>query len=135
MAVDTEQHGSHTQLPEGGEHAEHPSDRQYIVVALGLAVLTAIEVALYYFEFDNVNVNNGVLGVLALIKFVVVIAYFMHLRFDNRVLRRFFVAGFLLAIFVYIATLSTFHVFTRPPGSQGPDGFGDGAPSQPASRE
>jgi len=128
LAVDTEQHGTQTQLPEGGEHAAHPSDRQYVFVALGLAVLTAIEVGLYYFEFDNVNVNNAVLGVLALIKFVVVIAYFMHLKFDNRVLRRFFVAGFILAILLYIAVLSTFHVFTRSPGSDGPDGFGDGSP-------
>jgi len=50
---------------------------------------------------------------MALVKFSVVVLWFMHLRFDSRLFRRLFVAGFILAMFCYISVLSTFHVWTR----------------------
>jgi len=34
----------------------------------------------------------------------------MHLRFDNRILRRLFVAGLILALIVYTLVLFMFHV-------------------------
>jgi hypothetical protein len=39
-----------------------------------------------------------------------VAAYFMHLRFDGRLLRRLFVTGIILAISVYTIFLLTLHV-------------------------
>jgi hypothetical protein len=45
------------------------------------------------------------------IKFVAVVAFFMHLRFDNKILRRFFITGFVLATLVYIAYMLTLGVF------------------------
>ena len=86
---------------------EHPSDAQYIKIALILAVVTAVEVALYYWSLPGAS-NNVALLVLALIKFVMVVGYFMHLKFDNPILRRVFTFGFLLAFIVYAAALSTF---------------------------
>ena len=44
-------------------------------------------------------------------KFAIVALYFMHLKFDNKLLRRLFVTGFVLAIFCYVVYLSTLHVF------------------------
>ena len=49
--------------------------------------------------------------VLAATKFAMVAAFFMHLRFDNRVLRRLFLTGIILAIIVYIVVLFMFGVF------------------------
>jgi cytochrome c oxidase subunit 4 len=96
-----------------GEHdAHHPTERQYIVVAAVLAVLTAVEVALYYAKSLNDDALVGMLGILAIAKFVIVVLYFMHLKFDSPVFRRFFVTGIVLAIGVYIVVLSTFHVFS-----------------------
>jgi cytochrome c oxidase subunit IV len=92
------------------EH-EHPSDGQYVKIALILAAVTLIEVLLYYWSIPDERANNAALLVLALIKFVMVAAFFMHLRFDNRLLRRLFIAGFILAIFCYIAYLLTMGVF------------------------
>jgi cytochrome c oxidase subunit 4 len=92
-----------------GEHA-HPDEAQYVKIALVLAVVTAIEVGLYYTDF-GVNLTNGLLLVLAAIKFAMVAAYFMHLKFDNPILRRLFVGGLVLAATVYIAALLTFGVF------------------------
>lgn len=93
----------------GDDHVEHPSEALYVKIALILAALTAIEVGLYYRELGALN--NLALLVLAGAKFVIVAAYFMHLKFDDRVLRRFFVGGFVLAVFCYVAYLSTMGVF------------------------
>jgi cytochrome c oxidase subunit IV len=95
---------SHTS---GGEH--HPSDATYIKVALFLAFITAIEVLLYYFELGEFN--NAALIILSTIKFIMVALFFMHLRFDSRILRRFFVTGIVLAFLVYIAYMLTLGVF------------------------
>ena len=94
-----------------GDHGAHPTEAKYIKIAVILAVVTAVEVALYYWSFSNEAANNAVLLVLAAIKFVIVAAYFMHLKFDNKLLRRLFITGFVLAAFCYIAYLLTLGVF------------------------
>jgi cytochrome c oxidase subunit IV len=93
------------------EH-EHPGEAIYIKVALFLGVLTAIEVALSYVKIGGSQVvTNGSLLLLAVIKFATVAAYFMHLKFDNPILRRLFVTGLITAILVYMAYLITLGVF------------------------
>jgi cytochrome c oxidase subunit IV len=95
------------------EHG-HPSDLQFIWIAIALAVLTAIEVALYYVEKDG-NISQGlnttVLLLLAAIKFIVVAGFFMHLRYDHPQFRRYFVGGGILAGFCYCAVLTAFGFF------------------------
>jgi cytochrome c oxidase subunit IV len=44
---------------------------------------------------------------MMIIKFGIVCAYFMHLRFDNPLFRRVFVFGLILAVVVYVAILLT----------------------------
>ena len=92
------------------EHGAHPTEAKYVKVALVLAVITAIEVGLYYTKFSEAA-TNAALIILAVIKFVMVAAYFMHLKFDNKLLRRLFVTGFVLAVSVYVAYLLTLGVF------------------------
>ena len=87
----------------------HPSDRFYIVVALILAVLTAMEVAASYIDLGGAFLP--ILFVLMAIKFFMVVSFFMHLRFDNKIFRNLFYSGFVLAIVVYVAALATFQVF------------------------
>jgi cytochrome c oxidase subunit IV len=93
------------------EHA-HPSEKQYFVVAGILAVLTAIEVGLYYIEDLSDNALVAMLGVLAITKFVMVVLYFMHLKFDSAVFRRLFWTGLGLALAVYCAVLAAMHFFS-----------------------
>jgi cytochrome c oxidase subunit 4 len=95
------------------EDIEHPGPRQYVVVAVVLAVLTAIEVALFYMEFIPRPVATGSLIVLMILKFAIVALWFMHLRFDSRIYRRLFVTGIILAISVFLIVLLTFGVFSR----------------------
>jgi cytochrome c oxidase subunit IV len=87
------------------EHA-HPPDRKYVVIALWLGLLTAFEIALYYFPPGDAEIP--LLLILMVIKFFVVAAWFMHLKFDSRIFTRIFVAGLVLAVAVYIAVLLTF---------------------------
>jgi len=47
------------------------------------------------------------------IKFVMVVSYFMHLKFDNKLFSWLFYAGLFLAVGVYVTALSTFHFFLR----------------------
>ena len=90
------------------EHA-HPTPLKYIGVAAVLAVVTAIEVALSY-----IALADGLMVILlmtaALIKFVFVALYFMHLRFDNVILRRLFITGIILALAVYFVVLISMDV-------------------------
>jgi cytochrome c oxidase subunit 4 len=103
--------------PEAVEHepelAVHPGPRQYIVVAVVLAVLTALEVAVYYISSLPHPVLVALLTFLAFWKFVLVVLWFMHLRFDSRIFRRLFQTGLALALFVYGVVLVTFKVFFR----------------------
>jgi cytochrome c oxidase subunit IV len=95
-------------VPVGAEHA-HPGPVVYVRVAVVLAVVTAIEVALYYLGLPAGLLVALLLG-LASIKFSLVAAYFMHLKFDARLLRRVFLTGIILACAVYAVALFTLKV-------------------------
>ena len=97
----------------GPGHAGHPSDLQYIGIALVLGALTAIEVGLYYVKSLSSTANAILLLALAAIKFFVVAAFFMHLKFETRLFKRLFVGGGILAGFCYIGVLSAFGVFSN----------------------
>ena len=99
---------AHEETVHGAGHA-HPGDALYIYVALFLAVMTAIEVALYYVDIGGATIPT--LIVLMVIKFGAVAGWFMHLKFDSRLFRRLFVSGLVLAILVYLAFLSAMQFF------------------------
>ena len=93
-------------------HDHHPTPAQYWKIAAFLAVLTAIEVSL--FDIDHA-LELGVFNSLALIslsaiKFVVVVGWFMHVRFERPLISRFFTAGFILACALYLVVLSALGV-------------------------
>lgn len=92
------------------EHGDHPSDLFYLRIAIILGVFTAIEVALSYVGVSGLGLIIPLLAVMA-IKFAMVGMYFMHLKFDNRLLNRVFYSGLVLAVSVYVAALMTFRFF------------------------
>ena len=96
--------------PEAGEEYElehHPSPRQYVNIGILLAVITALEVAIYYVPALE-DLLVPFLIAFALVKFVLVASWFMHLRFDSRLFRRLFVSGIILAMVVFAVALVTF---------------------------
>ena len=105
-ADDPNPHGHHE---DGGVHQGY-SDGQYVVIALVLAVITAVEVAISYIDIGPLFLP--MLLLLMAIKFVVVIRLFMHLKFDSKLFSWMFFSGLALAVGVYIAMLAAFHFFT-----------------------
>jgi cytochrome c oxidase subunit IV len=97
-------------VAEEPELALHPGPRQYVKVAVVLALATAFEVGLYYLSLPHVLFATLLLF-FAVIKFSLVVLWFMHLRFDSRIFRRMFVTGLGLALTVYLIVLTIFGVF------------------------
>jgi cytochrome c oxidase subunit 4 len=93
------------------EH-HHPTPAQYWKIAVLLGVLTAIEVALYYvnLSYGLGSINAILLIVLATLKFVIVVAFYMHLRYEKATLSRFFTGGFVLAASLYTVVLAAMGV-------------------------
>ncbi|HZR00362.1 MAG TPA: cytochrome C oxidase subunit IV family protein [Chloroflexota bacterium] len=81
-----------TQMHEGS----HPSAQKYIVIAVILTILTAVEVAVYYVESLR-PILIPLLGILGLSKFVLVVGYYMHLKFDPKLFTWLFVGGLVTA--------------------------------------
>jgi cytochrome c oxidase subunit IV len=103
---DPDPHGHHA---DGGVHAGY-SDMQYVVVALILAAITAVEVAISYIDIGPVFLPALLL--LMAVKFTMVVRLFMHLKFDSKLFSWMFFSGLFLAVGVYIVMLAAFHVFT-----------------------
>jgi cytochrome c oxidase subunit 4 len=95
-------------LHHGGEHA-HPSTVKYVGIAVLLAIITALEVGLYYIDMPE-GLLVAFLMVLACLKFTLVAAFFMHLKFDSPMLKRLFITGIILAGVVYTVVLFTLRV-------------------------
>jgi cytochrome c oxidase subunit 4 len=110
-----------TRLPETPETVEHeglpaediahPGPRQYVMVGVVLAVLTILEVALFYVTFLPDGAVIASLLILMALKFSLVALWFMHLKFDSPIYKRLFVTGLVLALSVFIIVLLTFGVF------------------------
>ncbi len=90
-------------------HDHTMTDAKYIRIAIILAVITALEVSTYYVDFGPLFLPA--LLIMMCIKFFMVVSYFMHLKFDSRMLSFMFYTGLGLAVFVYVVALSTFKFF------------------------
>ena len=97
-----------------GARRNYPREFEYVLVAIFLAVLTAIEVTTYAapgFPLWSWGDKAGLITVLMIlmaIKFWTVAYFFMHLRFDKPLLTRLFYSGVVLAVLVYVAIMSMF---------------------------
>lgn len=96
------------------EAHHHPTPKQYWMIAGILAVLTAIEVGLYYLEQGveaiTSSITSPTLIALSFLKFILVISYFMHLRYEKSTLSRFFAGGFILALGLYAVVIAALGV-------------------------
>ena len=94
-----------------GEVKEHPDPLQYVIVAVVLVVITGVEIGTSYLEGSIPNgLLIGLLLVMAFVKFFLVASWFMHLRTDQPVFRRFFIIGSIAAVLLYAAVLLMLHV-------------------------
>lgn len=91
---------------------DHPGEMVYIKVAAILAAVTAIEVVIYYIEaLESVLVPALIL--LSAGKFIAVVGYFMHLKFDDKRFTWVFIAGLVISFSVFLgfAAMFAYHSF------------------------
>jgi cytochrome c oxidase subunit 4 len=104
-------HGS----PVPGASHEHASVRTYVYVALVLTAITALEVGVIYIRFLTPIIVPLLLA-MSLAKFVLVVMFFMHLRYDARPLTVVFVGPLVIALGLTVALMTltgAFLVFGR----------------------
>jgi cytochrome c oxidase subunit 4 len=91
-------------------HTGSPTPKLYWMIALVLAVLTAIEVSVPYIDaLDSVAVP--LLLLLGAIKFLIVVGFFMHLKFDRPIYRNLFFIGVIGALIIFSVVLLALQAF------------------------
>ena len=98
---------------QGHRHPEEkplPRVSVYLFVGFVLAVITGVEVAAFYLNVVAWLLVT-VFVVLSLLKFVLVVMFFMHLRYDHKLFSTFFTLGLILAIGVVLGLITLFDNF------------------------
>ncbi|PKB78299.1 MAG: hypothetical protein BZY88_19205 [SAR202 cluster bacterium Io17-Chloro-G9] len=102
-----------------GQEGHHPTFRQYLLVATVLFVITIVEFLLIWPRagiVDSLGASKiPLLVVLSAIKFAIVIMFYMHLKFDNRLFGTIFLAGLGLGFAVVVAVLVLFFALEGEP--------------------
>ena len=104
MAIDTH---AQPQEPPAEHHGGHASVKTYVLIGLILTIITAVEVAIFYIpQLEAVLVPALLL--LSAAKFVLVVLFYMHLRFDHPLFSRVFFAPLFLAVLVVVSLVILF---------------------------
>lgn len=105
-------HGNAHLAAHAEEHA-HPTPQTYIKIAVILTVITAVEVFLLYLPEMGVHVSATLLvaffALLSVAKFLIVVGWYMHLKFDPPFFRRIFGFALVVALTVATAFIAIFH--------------------------
>lgn len=94
----------------GVNEAGHPTALRYVQIALILSVLTLFEVWVYYQESLARFLIAVLLGLSAM-KFALVVLFYMHLKFDNRLFSTLFTLGLTIAGCIIIALILLFRAY------------------------
>jgi cytochrome c oxidase subunit IV len=111
-------HDHHSSVDDAGLHAmgevhEHPSWKQYQWVALVLTVITGIEVWVYYTPLKQSAVFVPLLLIMSAVKFAIVVAFYMHLKYDHKLFRALFIGPLIIAMSTLVALLFLFSKFSH----------------------
>ncbi len=83
-----------------------PSVGQYLLIGLVLAIITVIEVWLSLTDVGAILVPA--LLIFSAVKFIIVVGWFMHLRYDSLFLTQLFLVGLVLGSGVLLALIALF---------------------------
>jgi cytochrome c oxidase subunit 4 len=98
-----------TNTHEGENHGGHATVGTYVLIGVILTVITAVEVAIFYIPALS-RVLVPVLLTLSAAKFVIVVLFYMHLKYDSPVFSRVFFGPMLLALLVVVGLVLLFKV-------------------------
>jgi cytochrome c oxidase subunit IV len=100
---------SHGAVAHGEAEHEHPTWTVYWKVATILTIITVVEVYCYYLKpFVASPYFVPTLLILSALKFVIVVMFYMHLKYDNKLFRALFTGPLILAMLTITALLLLF---------------------------
>jgi cytochrome c oxidase subunit IV len=85
----------------------HPGAALYILVAVVLTILTAMEIGVFYAPFLQV-ILVPLLVILAILKFILVAMFYMHLHYDSRAFSILFLGPLALAALIVTSLMFLF---------------------------
>jgi len=94
------------QEAQGAITEHHPGALEYFQIGAILAFVTAVEVAIYYIGLSHTLLVISLI-VLSVFKFTMVVLWFMHLKFDDRLFSSMFVIGLMLAMAIFTVAVAT----------------------------
>ncbi len=89
----------------------HPSWQEYVKIGVILTVITAVEVAIVYIDALS-GILLPLLLLLGTIKFILVVAYYMHLKPDHKLYTLMFASGVFMALGISLAIMAMFGELT-----------------------
>ena len=90
-------------------HAHHPTARTYLWTALFLTIVTIVEISAYYIKpWAESSIFVPSMLILSAVKFGVVCAIYMHLKYDHKLFRNLFVGPLAIAIVTLTGLLFLF---------------------------
>jgi cytochrome c oxidase subunit 4 len=88
---------------------EHPGPGTYGIIALILTVITIAEVSAYYIPaWEESAIYVPSMLTMSAVKFFLVVAYYMHLKYDHKLFRALFTGPLIVASLTLIGLLFLF---------------------------
>ena len=89
--------------------AHHPGWKTYVVVGVILTVITAIEVSAYYIKpWESSKIYVPSMLFMSALKFLIVVMFYMHLKYDHRLFRALFTGPLIIAATTLIGLMFLF---------------------------
>ena len=94
------------------EEHSHPGARQYVIIGAILAIITLIEFGVFYLSIDPA-LMTWIILILSSSKFLLVVGYFMHLKFDDVRFSGLFFVPFIIMVSLGVVLMALFFNLTR----------------------
>ena len=111
MAHDSSQdsHVAHVDHAAMGIEKEHPTWSTYWKVAVVLALITVVEVWIYYVPaIRDSRAFVPMLLTMSAVKFITVVMFYMHLRYDHKLFRVLFTGPLIIAMTTIVGLIFLF---------------------------
>src|SRR5688500_15940927 len=90
-------------------HGDHPTAGTYVKVGIILTLITVVEVWAYYIpSLVASSIFVPALLIMSALKFVIVVMFYMHLKYDHRLFRALFTGPFIVAALTLIGLMFLF---------------------------
>ena len=106
-------HVAHVDHASMGIEKEHPTWSTYWKVAVVLTLITVVEVWIYYVPaIRNSRAFVPMLLIMSAVKFITVVMFYMHLRYDHKLFRVLFTGPLIIAMTTLIGLMFLFGKLT-----------------------